>query len=211
MDSNVVYPRPNDRQTCYLKNIVTNKNIVVGDYTYYHDFVDPLEFERRNVLYHYPINNDKLIIGKYCSIASGVKFLFNGGNHKNGSFVNFPFAIFPGEWEAGLKITDSWDNKGDIVIGNDVWIGCEAVIMAGVTIGDGARIGTRAVVTRDVKPYQVVGGVPAKVIKSRFDEETIELLEKLAWWDMDEKWVEAAIPILMGASKQEMKKLLENR
>ena len=182
----MIFPRSNDRQTCMLKNIVKNKNIVIGDYTYYHDFNNPLEFEANNVLYHYLINNDKLIIGKFCSIASGAKFLFNGGNHKSDSFVNYPFSIFPEIWNNNLKVNESWDNKGGIIIGNDVWIGYEAIIMAGVKIGDGARIGTRAIVTKDVKPYEIVGGVPAKLIRKRFDEETTELLEQLKWWDKDE-------------------------
>ena len=154
------FPRSNDPNTCHLKEVITKTNITVGEYTYYHDFDDPSRFEECNVLYHYPVNNDRLIIGKFCSIASGAKFLFNGGNHKNDSFVNYPFAIFGELWEHSLLVNRSWDNKGDIVIGNDVWIGHEAIIMAGVTIGNGARIAARAIVTKDVKPYEVVGRQP---------------------------------------------------
>jgi virginiamycin A acetyltransferase len=209
MDSNSIYPRGNDNQTCQLKNIIKNENIIVGDYTYYHDFEDPLSFETKNILYHYPyVNNDKLIIGKFCSIAAGAKFLFNGGNHKNESFVNYPFAIFPELWDGGLKVNESWDNKGDIVVGNDVWIGHEAIIMAGVKIGDGARIATRAIVTKDVKPYDVVGGTPARVLKKRFDEETIEMLLEIKWWDLEEAEIKNMIPVLMNADKYKLKDYL---
>lgn len=184
-----IYPRTGDKETVYLNGVVTDPGIHVGEYTMYNDFVnDPREFERNNVLYHYPINHDMLIIGKFCSIACGAKFIFNSANHTLSSLSTYPFPLFFEEW--GLKrenVTDSWDNKGDIVIGNDVWIGYEAVIMAGVTIGDGAIIGTRAVVTKDVPPYTIVGGVPAKTIRKRFSDETISELLKIRWWDWPEE------------------------
>ncbi len=184
-----IYPRSRDTETIYLKNVIHNPNIIVGDYTMYNDSAkDPTDFERNNILYHYPINQDKLIIGKFCSIACGAKFLFNSANHNLSSLSTYPFHIFFEEWDLDAKdVTDAWDNKGDIVIGNDVWIGYEAVILAGVTIGDGAVIGTRAVVTKDVPPYTIVGGVPAKPIRKRFPEGTIELLLKLKWWDWTEE------------------------
>ena len=184
-----IYPRSRDTETIYLKNVIHNPNIIVGDYTMYNDSAkDPTDFERNNVLYHYPINQDKLIIGKFCSIACGAKFLFNSANHNLSSLSTYPFHIFFEEWDLDAKdVTDAQDNKGDIVIGNDVWIGYEAVILAGVTIGDGAVIGTRAVVTKDVPPYTIVGGVPAKPIRKRFPEGTIELLLKLKWWDWTEE------------------------
>lgn len=179
------YPRANDRDTVYLNRVVTNPNIQVGDYTFYHDFVrDPAQFETNNVLYHYPVNKDRLLIGKFCSIACGARFLFTSANHAQKSLSTYPFPIFFEEW--GLEkeqVTSAWDNKGDIVIGNDVWIGYEAVILSGVHIGDGAVIGARAVVTKDVAPYTVAGGVPAKKIKLRFDEETVRRLLTLRWWD----------------------------
>lgn len=180
-----IFPRTNDTQTVYLKNVITNPNIIVGEYTIYNDFVnDTRDFERNNVLYHYPINQDKLVIGKFCSIACGAKFIFNSANHTLSSLSTYPFPIFFEEWNLDVKdITKAWDNKGNIVIGNDVWIGYEAVIMAGVTIGDGAVIGTRAVVTKDVPPYTIVGGIPAKPIKKRFQQEMIYNLLKIKWWD----------------------------
>ena len=187
---NKIYPRTGDKETIYLKNVITNPIIVVGDYTMYNDFVnDPVLFEKNNVLYHYPINHDKLIIGKFCSIACGAKFLFNSANHTLSSLSTYPFPLFFEEWNLEKKdVTKSWDNKGNIIIGNDVWIGYEAVILAGVTIGDGAIIGTRAVVTKDVPPYTIVGGVPAKPIKKRFSEEIISKLLDIQWWNWsDEK------------------------
>ncbi len=180
-----LFPRTGDDQTIYLKPAITNPNIQVGDFTMYNDFVhDPRDFQRNNVLYHYPINGDKLIIGKFCSIACGAKFLFTSANHTLRSLSTYPFPLFFEEW--GLDkahMAQAWDNKGDITIGNDVWIGYEAVLLSGVTIGDGAIIGTRAVVTQDVPPYTIVGGVPAKPIRRRFDDATIDALLALRWWD----------------------------
>ncbi|MFU2418997.1 CatB-related O-acetyltransferase [Peptacetobacter sp. AB800] len=182
-----IYPRSGDNQTIYLKNVITNPNIEVGDFTIYNDFVNnPKDFEKNNVLYHYPINNDKLFIGKFCSIACGAKFIFNCANHSMKSLSNYTFPLFFEEWDLDIKdVKSSWDNKGDIKIGNDVWIGYEAVILSGVTIGDGAIIGSRAVVTKDVAPYTIVGGIPARVIRKRFDDEKISKLLHLKWWDWD--------------------------
>ena len=154
-----IYPRTGDRQTVYLDAVVKNPNISVGAYTMYNDFVnDPVDFETNNVLYHYPINGDRLEIGKFCSIACGAKFIFTSANHTMSSLSTYPFPLFFEEWGLPIsEVTTAWDNKGDIVVGNDVWIGYEAVIMSGVHIGDGAVIGTRAVVTKDVEPYTIVG------------------------------------------------------
>lgn len=185
MKDGKIYPRTGDTQTVYLKSVVTRPTIEVGDYTIYNDFVnDPRDFEKNNVLYHYPINNDRLIIGKFCSIACGAKFIFNCANHTLKSLSTYTFPLFFEEWDLPKsKVAASWDNKGDIVIGNDVWIGYDAVIMAGVRIGDGAIIGTRAVVTKDVEPYSIVGGVPAKEIRKRFSPDVIEKLQSLQWWN----------------------------
>ena len=204
-----IYPRPGDLQTVYLKDVVTGPNIEIGDYTMYNDFErDPRDFERNNVLYHYPVNGDKLRIGKFCSIACGAKFLFNSANHTLRSLSTYPFPIFYEEWGLeGKDIRQAWDNKGDIVIGNDVWIGYQAVILAGVTVGDGAIIGSRAVVTRDVPPYTIVGGVPAKPIRKRFDEDTIARLQALRWWDWEEERIRRAIPAIQAGRLSELEGL----
>lgn len=199
---NKIYPRPHDKQIVYLKSVVDNPNIEIGEYTIYNDFVnDPCDFEKNNVLYHYPINGDKLKIGKFCSIACGSKFLFTSANHTLGSLSTYTFPIFFDEWRLDAKnIRSAWDNKGDIVIGNDVWIGYEAVILSGVTIGDGAIIGTRAVVTKDVPPYTIVGGVPAKPIRRRFDDETIAELLRLRWWNWDKEKISRNISAIQSGN-----------
>lgn len=207
MNKAKIYPRTGDYQTVYLNQVVTNPNVIVGDYTMYNDFVnDPTEFEKNNVLYHYPINGDRLIIGKFCSIACGAKFLFNSANHSLTSLSTYPFPIFFEEW--GLEraqVTRAWDHKGDIVIGNDVWIGYEAVILAGVTIGDGAMIGTRAVVTKDVPPYTIVGGVPAKPIRKRFSDHIIAALLALRWWDWTEERIAAHLDAIQSGQIDQIK------
>lgn len=207
-----IYPRAGDIQTIYLKNVITNPNIQVGDYTVYNDFVhDPRGFQQNNVLYHYPINGDKLIIGKFSSIACGAKFLFNSANHTLESLSTYTFPLFFEEW--GLpwyKMKEAWDHKGDIVIGNDVWIGYEAVIFAGVTIGDGAVIGSRAVVTKDVPPYTIVGGVPARTIRRRFDEDIVEELLRIRWWDWPEEVIKENIAAIQSGYVEQLSKVQQN-
>ena len=197
---NKIYPRTGDKEIIYLKDAVTGPNIVIGEYTIYNDFVrDPRDFEKNNVLYHYPVNGDRLKIGKFCSLACGAKFLFTSGNHSMQSLSTYTFPIFHEEWGLDAKdIRSAWDNKGDIVIGNDVWIGYEAVILSGVTVGDGAIIGARAVVTKDVPPYTIVAGVPARPIRKRFDEDTIVKLQALRWWDWDEEKIKRCIPAIQS-------------
>ena len=205
-----IYPRTGDKETIYLKHVITNPNITVGDFTMYNDFVnDPTLFEKNNVLYHYPINHDKLQIGKFCSIACGAKFLFNSANHTLSSLSTYPFPLFFEEWGLEKKdVTKAWDNKGDIIIGNDVWIGYEAIILAGVTIGDGAIIGTRAVVTKDVPPYTIVGGVPAKLIKRRFSEETISALLEIQWWNWSEERIARNIGAIQSGNIKQLKQAM---
>jgi virginiamycin A acetyltransferase len=177
------FPIPDYSKLCFLKNIINNPNIIVGDYTYYDDFEDVSNFEK-NVKYHFDFIGDKLIIGKFCMIASGVTFIMNGGNHLTEATTAYPFAIFGGDWQYAME-GKSYPSKGDTIVGNDVWIGHDATIMPGVQIGDGAIIGTKAVVKKDVEPYTIVGGNPAKPIKKRFSEATISKLLQLKWWDWD--------------------------
>ena len=201
-----IYPRTGDNQTVYLNAVIKDPQIEVGDYTIYNDFVaNPLLFEKNNVLYHYPIHREKLIIGKFCSIACGTKFLFNCANHTLKSLSTYTFPLFYEEWELEKSnITTAWDNKGDIVIGNDVWIGYEAVIMAGVHIGDGAIIAARAVVTKDVPPYTIVGGTHAKEIRKRFDAEVIQQLLMLKWWDWSADNIRQCLPYIMEGKINEL-------
>lgn len=205
-----IYPRSQGHSTVYLQNVVSGPGISVGDYTMYDDFVnDPRDFQRNNVLYHYPeCNHDRLVIGKFCSIACGAKFLFNAANHSLCSLSSYPFPIFFEEW--GLEpdpvsIARAWDNHGDILVGNDVWIGFEAVILAGVSISDGAIIGSRAVVTKDVPPYTIVGGVPAKPIRRRFDNEIISKLLALRWWDWPEEKIRRNLKAIQAGNISALK------
>ena len=210
MNSGLIYPRKHDKETVYLKNVVKDPAITVGDYTIYNDYVnDPVNFEKNNVLYHYPVNTEHLVIGRYCSIACGAKFIFTSANHTQRSLSSYPFGIFFDEWNLPVeRIADTWDNKGDIVIGNDVWIGYEAVIMQGVHIGDGAVIGTRAVITKDVEPYMIVGGVPGKTIRPRFEQSVIDALLSLRWWDWPEEKVKRNVEAITSGN---VRKLLEVR
>ena len=203
-----IYPRTGDLQTIYLKNAITNPNISVGDYTMYNDFVnDPTGFERNNVLYHYPVNQDKLVIGKFCSIACGVRFLFNSANHTQRSLSTYIFPVLFEEWGLDVeRIPEAWDNRGDIIIGNDVWIGYEAVILSGVTIGDGAIVAARAVVTRDVPPYTIVGGVPAKPIRQRFSNPDIAQLLELRWWDWPKEKIARTIDAIQSGDLEGLKR-----
>lgn len=179
-----------------LKNIIKNPNIIVGDYTYYDDFENVENFEK-NVKYHFDFIGDQLIIGKFCMIASGVQFIMNGANHLTNAISTYPFAIFGNGWELAME-GKTYPNKGNIVIGNDVWIGYNATIMAGVTIGDGAIIATNATVVKDIPPYTIAGGNPATVIKKRFPDETIARLMDLKWWNWDAEKITRNLQFLTG-------------
>ncbi|MHC8946378.1 Vat family streptogramin A O-acetyltransferase [Advenella incenata] len=176
------HPMDGFAQVCFIKNTVKNPNIIVGDYTYYDDPEDSENFER-NVLYHYPFIGDKLIIGKFCAIARGARFIMNGANHKLSGISTYPFQIFGNGWECVMPTLNELPYKGDTVIGNDVWIGYDALIMPGVNIGNGAIVSARAVVVADVPAYTIVGGNPAKPIKQRYRPDEIAVLQAVAWWD----------------------------
>lgn len=189
------YPIANQTRLVYLNNIIKNSNIIVGDYTYYDDFDNPENFER-NVLYHFDFIGDKLIIGKFCSIASDVKFIMNGGNHRTDWLTNYPFPVFGEGWETAMP--DSWPNKGNTVIGNDVWIGYGATIMPGIQVGDGAVIATHSVVTKNVAPYSVVGGNPAQEIRKRFEDAMIKELLEIKWWDWEIEKITRNLKVICG-------------
>ena len=182
-NKDIIFPLKGYERLCFLKNIVKNPNIIVGDYTYYDDFENVENFEK-NVKYHFDFTGDKLIIGKFCMIASDVKFIMNGANHLTDAITTYPFAVFGNAWENAME-GKTYPSKGDLVIGNDVWIGYNATIMAGVHIGDGAIIATNATVTKDVAPYSIVGGNPAREIKKRFSDDLIEKLLDIKWWDWE--------------------------
>lgn len=202
---------PNEYKTsCFIKNVITAPNIIVGDYTYYDDSVAPTEFEKNNVLFNYPEFGDKLIIGKFCSIASGTKFIMDSASHRLGSVTTYPFNVFGGSWQENTPDHMSQlPFKGDIVIGNDVWIGRESIIMPGVKIGDGAIIAACSVVTKDVEPYSVVGGNPARFIKKRFNDELIELLLEFKWWDLPPEKLVTVLPLLCDFDLEKITKKIK--
>ena len=178
-DPNTLWPIDGVTRTCFLKNIITSPQIIVGDYSYYDDPNDVYNFEK-NVLYLFEFMQDRLIVGKFVQIATGVRFIMNGSNHAMNGISTYPFQVMGKSWaDSSMNVL----SKGDTVIGNDVWIGNSATFMQGVKIGDGAIIGTNALVTKDVEPYTIVGGNPAKPIKKRFSDEEIAFLLKLKWWN----------------------------
>lgn len=182
-DKDLPFPLKNYDRLCFLKNVVKNPHIMVGDYTYYDDFENVENFEK-NVKYHFDFTGDQLIIGRFCMIASHVTFIMNGANHLTDAITAYPFAIFGEGWKNAME-GKKYPNKGDINIGNDVWIGYNTTIMAGVKIGDGAIIATNATVTKDVEPYAIVGGNPAQLIKKRFSANQIKKLLTIQWWNWD--------------------------
>ena len=206
-NSNTFYPIEGVTRTVYLKNIITNPQIIVGDYTYYDDPEDVYNFEK-NVLYLFEFMGDQLIIGKFCQIATGVRFIMNGSNHAMNAFSTYPFKVFGAAWAEKDRMQVV--SKGDTVIGNDVWIGNGATIMQGVKIGDGAIIGTNSLVTKDVEPYTIVGGNPAKEIRKRFDEETIRLLLAVKWWDWDVQKITDNLEVITHGKIDELKRIYEN-
>ena len=189
------YPLGDDRSVVFLKAVVKNQQIEVGDYSYYHDFDDPEGFER-NVRYLFPFIGDRLVIGRFCAIASGATFIMNGGNHASDGLSTFPFAIFGGAW-AGAEPA-AWPHRGDTLVGNDVWIGHRATLLPGVKVGDGAVIGAEAVVTGEVPPYAVVAGNPARVLRRRLPQQTIGRLLKLRWWDWPVAQITANLPAIVA-------------
>ena len=199
-DKHTKFPLQNYDRLCFLKNVVTNPKIIVGDYTYYDDF-ETVENFKRNVKYLFDFTGDKLIIGKFCMIASDVTFIMNGANHLSDAISTYPFAIFGADWANAMEGKE-YPVKGDTTVGNDVWIGYGATIMPGVAIGDGAIIATKAVVTKDVAPYSIVGGNPAQEIRKRFPEDTIKMLLDICWWDWPVEKITKHVQLLTGNNIQ---------
>lgn len=196
-DESVVYVKP---------TLMGVPNIEVGEYTYF----DGQNFQK-HVTHHYDFIGDKLIIGKFCQIGRGVEFIMNGANHQMNSVSTYPFYIFNG-WKQVATKKEDLPYKGDTVIGNDVWIGQNVTFLPGVQVGDGCIIGANAVVASNIPPYSVVVGNPAKVIRKRFDDEMIDLLEKLEWWNKTPNQIQKIIPLLSNSDilsvKEDIKSIL---
>lgn len=191
-----IFPLDGYERLCFLKNIVAHPQIEIGDYTYYDDFETVDNFVK-NVRYLFEFTGDKLVIGKFGMIASGVEFIMNGANHLSDAISSYPFAVFGNGWEHAME-GKSYPYKGDTVIGHDVWLGYKATIMAGVEIGHGAIVAAKAVVTKDVPPYAIVGGNPAQVIRYRFKEEDIQRLLELEWWHWPAEKITRHVHLLTG-------------
>ena len=177
-----IFPNKKIPSICFIKNVIQNPNIIVGEYTYYDDKDGAERFEE-HVTHHYDFLGDKLIIGKFCAIAKGIEFIMNGANHRMSSISTYPFNIMGNGWEEFSPDLSELPYKGDTVIGNDVWIGQNVTILPGVHVGDGAIIGANSVVASDIEPYTVAVGNPCKPKRKRFDDEFIEYLLKIKWWD----------------------------
>lgn len=205
-----VFPNEELKNLCYIKNVVKSPNIIIGDYTYYDDPVDSTAFEKNNVLFNWSEFGDKLIIGNFCAIASGTQFLMGSANHRMNSISTYPFNVFSQDWqEVTPPHLSQLPFKGDIVIGNDVWIGRECLIMPGVKIGNGAVIGSRSVVAKDIPPYTIAAGNPAKPVRKRFSDSFIELLEKLKWWDFKGEKLKQFLPLLCETDLEKAQKAVK--
>ena len=200
---NKIFPMPNIKTVTYVKPTIKNKNIIVGDFTYFAD----INFQK-HVTHHYEFIGDKLIIGKFCQIGKGVEFIMNGANHQMNAVSTFPFYTLEG-WNQKVPPLSKMSLKGDTVVGNDVWIGQKVTILPGVKIGDGAIIGANSVVGSDVKPYTIVVGNPAKFVRKRFDNQLINLLLKLKWWDKSVEEINKLIPILTDNNLKKVKKVIK--
>ncbi len=203
---NIIHPINGYEREIYVKPTITNPNIIVGDFTYIADS----EFES-HVTHFYPWSRDKLIIGKFCQIAAGVEFVMNDANHQMNAVSTFPFYTLEG-WDMDAPKISDMPYKGDTVIGNDVWIGQNAAILPGIHIGDGAIIGANSTVGKDVMPYTIVAGNPARELRKRFDDKLIQLMLELKWWDKDIDEINGLIPILTCSDlekvQEELKKYL---
>ncbi|MFI1769391.1 CatB-related O-acetyltransferase [Streptomyces sp. NPDC020800] len=201
-----LHPLPGQDRVVLLRPLVTDSRIEVGEYTYYDDPDGATEFERRNVLYGY--GPERLVIGKYCAIAAGTRFLMAGAAHPTMGVSTFPFTMFGGSWtERTIDLVTGMPSRGDTVIGNDVWIGYQALIMPGVRIGDGAIVAAGAVVTADIEPYTVVGGNPARPIRRRYEDADIERLLRAAWWDWPVELVTEHLRTIMAGTPAEIERI----
>ena len=207
-DPNAVHPNVAVPSVCFIKNVVTRKNISIGDYTYYDDPDGAEDFEA-HVTHHYEFLGDRLVIGKFCAIARGITFIMNGANHRMNSVTTYPFNIMGHGWEKCTPTLEDLPFKGDTVVGNDVWIGQDVTVMPGVHIGDGAIIAAESVVTRDIPPYHVAGGNPCRVIRKRFDDALIDYLLALKWWDWDAEKIFCNLEALCSGDLEQIRTVTE--
>ena len=205
---NAIFPNPKIPSLCFIKNVIKNPNIIVGEYTYYDD-IDGAENFESHVTHHYDFIGDKLIIGKFCAIAKGIEFIMSGANHRIDSITTYPFNIMGNGWEKSAPSLSDLKLKGDTIIGNDVWIGQNVTILPAVHIGDGAIIGANSVVAKNIPPYSVAVGNPCKVKRKRFDEDLIEYLLKIKWWDWDAEKIFKNMEALCSGDLSKIKNIID--
>lgn len=206
-DPELAYPLSEFPQLGFLNQLVDHPRIEIGDYSYYDDPDGPEHFLQKCVRYHFDFIGDRLIIGRFCAIATAVQFIMNGANHPMDGFSTYPFAAMGRGWELGAAWPES--GRGDTIIGNDVWIGREATILPGIVIGDGAIIGARAVVTHPVPPYAIVAGNPARIVRLRFDQPVINRLCRIAWWNWDAAKITRNLAAIRGADLDALQRAAE--
>ena len=204
---NAIFPNPKIPSLCFIKNVIKNPNIIVGEYTYYDD-IDGAENFESHVTHHYDFIGDKLIIGKFCAIAKGIEFIMSGANHRIDSITTYPFNIMGNGWEKSAPSLSDLKLKGDTIIGNDVWIGQNVTILPAVHIGDGAIIGANSVVAKDIPPYSVAAGNPCEVKRKRFDEDLIEYLLKIKWWNWDTEKIFKNMEALCSGDLSKIKNII---
>lgn len=205
---NEIFPNPKIPSLCFIKNVVKNPNIIVGEYTYYDDINGAENFES-HVTHHYDFIGDKLIIGKFCAIAKGIEFIMNGANHRINSITTYPFNIMGNGWEKSALSLSELKLKGDTIVGNDVWIGQNVTVLPAVHIGDGAIIGANSVVAKDIPPYSVAVGNPCEVKRKRFDEDLIEYLLQIKWWDWDAEKIFKNMEALCSGDLSKIKNIVD--
>lgn len=203
-DPDSFFPNPAIPSLCFIKNIITNPRIIVGDYSYYEDPAGGETFES-HVSYMFPELHDRLIIGKFCAMGRGIEFIMNGANHRLNSVTSYPFSLLANGWESAKPSLDDLPYKGDTVIGNDVWIGQNVTILPGIHIGDGAIITANAIVTRHIPPYHIAGGNPSRIIRPRFDQSLIDYLLELKWWDWPAKKIFDNLGVLCSGDLEKIR------
>ncbi|WP_108822451.1 Vat family streptogramin A O-acetyltransferase [Dysgonomonas sp. Marseille-P4361] len=201
-----IYPNEKIKQVCFIKNVIKNPNIIIGEYTYYDDEDGAENFEE-HVTHHYDFIEDKLIIGKFCAIGRGIEFIMNGANHKMNAITTYPFNIMGHGWEKTTPSIEDLPIKGDTIVGNDVWIGQNVTIMPGIKIGNGAIIAANSTVSKDIPAYHIAGGNPIRIIKKRFEDDLIDYLQKLKWWDWSAEKITENLEILLSSDLDKIKQI----
>jgi virginiamycin A acetyltransferase len=205
-DPLTIHPLPDHPRVVFLRAVVRSPAIEVGDYSYYDDPDGAEAFETRNVLYAY--GRERLVIGRYCALATGVRFIMGGANHSMAGASTFPFTIFGGAWaERTLDLLEAIPTRGNTVVGHDVWLGYQAIVMPGVRIGDGAVVAAGSVVGSDVPDYGIVAGNPARLVRRRYDDDGVERLLRAAWWHWPVELVTEHVRTIMAGGPEEVERV----